>query len=171
MNKIVPTKVKIDNNVDKALSVMHDAANWLIKSGKNPNKWWQPKNMNRKFMLKQAEPNEFYVLLIDSEPAGAVILQDNERNQSWESYDGKNSKKALYLHWLCVTREYAGKGIPKLLTQFAKNEARKRNLKRIRVDSNAEEKKLCDMYKRLGFTQVHEEAEDYRKAAFFEMIL
>jgi hypothetical protein len=40
---------------------MRDAGEWLEKSGKNPSKWWQLDNLNNKFLLQYAKPEEFYV--------------------------------------------------------------------------------------------------------------
>src|SRR5579883_1691614 len=134
--------IEITNDVDKALEVLHDAAEWLQESGKNPNKWWQPQNMNREFMLKQAEPNEFYVGCMNNIPAVAMILQDNQRNQNWHYIDKHKEVKALYIHWLCVARKFAGKGLPEKMVSFAHTYAKEHSLSFLRVDTNADEEKL-----------------------------
>lgn len=160
--------ITIVQDVDMALSVLHEVGTWLETSGKNPNKWWQPQHMNRDFMLQQAEPNEFYVALVDNIPAAAVILQDNQRNQDWHYIDKEKEVKALYIHWLCVARKFAGQDLPKVLIAFATEFAKKNNLSVLRLDTNAEEKKLMEMYKKLGFHLMGIDKEDYRNAAFFQ---
>ena len=140
-----------------------------LKSGMNPSKWWHPKNMNKKFMLQYAEPEEFYVAIVDDKPAAAMILQNNERNQSWDSMDGKDKKKALYIHWLCVDRAFAGRKLPKHMVDFSINYAQEKGLKIVRVDTNAKEKKLKKLYESLGFKLVGTSKEDYRSTAFYQM--
>ncbi len=160
--------LKILQDIDQAIFVMHSAGKWLEESGKNPSKWWKPQNMNRDFLLRHAEPNEFYVVLVGEKPAVAEILQDNQRNQSWKSVDGDQKKSALYIHWLCVGREFAGSKLPKTLIDFAALQAKKRNLKLLRLDTNADETKLRKIYEDLGFSLVRIERETYQKTAFYQ---
>lgn len=160
--------LKIVQDVDQALHVMYGAALWLQKSGKNPSRWWQPQNMNRKFMLQHAQPDEFYAALIDGKSAAAVILQDNERNQSWKSVDKDRPKAALYVHWLCVDRQFAGKNLPRVMIDFASQQALKRNFKLLRLDTDFDEMKLRKIYEDLGFKLVAVEEEGNNNVAFYE---
>ena len=110
--------MKIVQDVDRAILVMRDAGKWLTESGKNPSKWWQLKNLNRKFLFQYAKPEEFYVLLINKKPAAAAILQLNKNE----------SKPVYFIHWLCVTRKFAGKNLPKIIVDFAAKLAKKKNI-------------------------------------------
>ena len=56
--------MKIIQSFEKGIVVMHNAGLWMEKSGLKPNKWWKPENMNRNFILKHTEPDEFYVALV-----------------------------------------------------------------------------------------------------------
>lgn len=161
-------KVKIVKDVDKSIEVMYNVGSWMKQSDLNPSKWWKPENMNKEFMLKHAEPEEFYVAMMGDKPAVSMVLQETERNQSWKSVDGDRPKKALYVHWLCVHRDFAGQGFPKTMVDFAKNEARTRGFTLLRLDTIADEKKLCLIYESLGFKLVGTEDEDGHKTAFYE---
>ena len=152
MNKISNQSVIFTQNIDQAIAVMKSAGQWLQDSGKNPNEWWQVKNLNHEFLLKHAEPDEFYVGLIKRKPAVASILQDNERNQSWKSVDGNKSKLALYIHWLCVDRQFAGMNLPEAMMNFSHEEAKKRNLPLLRLDTETDKPILRKLYENLGFT-------------------
>ena len=160
--------LKILQDVDQAIFVMHSAGKWLEESGKSPSMWWKPQNMNRDFLLQHAEPNEFYAVLVDGKPAAAEILQDNQRNQSWKGIDGDWQKSALYIHWLCVDREFSGRNLPKILINFAAQQAKKRNLKLLRLDTNADETKLRKIYEDLGFSLMGAEQEAHQKTAFYQ---
>src|SRR5256885_2416158 len=96
--------IEIIQDTDIAIVVMHEVGKWLEETGKHPSKWWQPQNMNREFLLQYINPDEFYVVLVNGKPAASVILQYDQRNQSWESIDKDKTKQAIYLHWLCVAR-------------------------------------------------------------------
>ncbi|MBI3342468.1 GNAT family N-acetyltransferase [Candidatus Curtissbacteria bacterium] len=154
--------------MDQAISVMHDVSVWMEKQGLNVSQWWRPENMNRNFLLKYAELDEFYVALVNGAPAASVILQDNERNQSWKGVDGKNPRKALYIHWLCVARNFAHKGYSKEMVSFAEHEAERKNFKLLRLDTDAKEKKLCELYEDLGFKLMGIEDEGDHLTAFYQ---
>jgi ribosomal protein S18 acetylase RimI-like enzyme len=127
--------------------------------------------MTRAFLLQHTEPNEFYVELVDGTPVSSVILQDSERNQSWKPIDGDISQRALYVHWLCVARAFSGQGYSKIMVDFAADEARKRGFKLLRLDTDAEEKKLCKLYESLGFKLMGTEQEENHKTAFYQKVL
>ncbi len=161
---------QVVQDTDKALDVMRRASEWLVEIGK-PAKHWNPADMNRQSMLKHAEPSEFYVVLVGGKPAAAAILQDSERNQSWASVDKGEHVSALYVHWLAVAPEFQGKGLPKILTDFAAAQAKARGLTRLRLDANAKEPKLMKVYDDLGFELVHIEPEADQRIAFYQKVL
>lgn len=162
----MPTQ--IINDTDTAIHLMHEVSLWMKKNGLVHSKWWEPENMNREFMLKQAEPSEFFVAIVDGKPAASVILQDTERNQSWKYIDKNEPKKALYIHWLTVNRELAGQGLPKIMVDFAVDEARKKNLGLLRLDTDVNQPKLMKVYKDLGFKIMGVQQEIENKIAYFQ---
>jgi len=149
-----PQSIKIIQDTDMAISVMLDAGKWLEESGRNLSQWWHPQNMNRVFLLQHIEPNEFYAALVDGKPAASVVLQDNERNQSWKSINKDKKQPALYIHWLCVNRQFAGIGLPKVMINFVQQQAKKRKFSLLRLDTIVHETKLRKIYASLGFQLV-----------------
>ncbi len=137
------------------------------KRGK-PSKWWQLSNLNKQFLFQYAKPDEFFVGLVDRKPAVAAILQIDQKAQDWQIIDQDKPKPALYIHWLCVHRHFSGKGLPQKMIDFAVRLAQKNNIKLLRVDTNAREKKLRKIYEGLGFKLVGIQQEDYRKTAFYQ---
>lgn len=160
--------MKILQDKDKAISVLYEVGKWLEKSGKQPSKWWQPQNMNWRFLSKYTEPNEFYVAVMRGIPAASMVLQDNQRNQSWESIDKDKKQNAIYVHWLCVSRQFAGTNLSQKLIEVATEFAKEKGFSRLRLDTNAKEKKLMSVYKRLGFHLKGIEQEEDRQTAFYE---
>jgi ribosomal protein S18 acetylase RimI-like enzyme len=162
-------KVTIIKDVDKSIEVMHNVGLWMKRSGLNPSEWWAPENMNKKFLLKHTELDEYYVAIIEGKPAASMVLQETERNQSWKSVDGEKSQKALYLHWLSVHRDFAGQGLSKTMVEKAKDEAVKRGFSLLRLDTDADEVKLCSLYEGLGFKLMGTEDERKHRTAFYQM--
>jgi len=161
-------KAKIIKNVNRSIEVMHSVGLWMKKSGLKLPDWWKPENMNKEFLFKYTEPDEYYVAMVGDKPAASMVLQETERNQSWKSVDGNKAKKAFYVHWLCVHRDFAGQGLPKRMVSFAKDEAKRRGFSLLRLDTIADVKKLCSIYEDLGFKLMGTEDEDKHKMAFFE---
>src|SRR5579872_3234367 len=153
--------MKIVQDVDKTIHVLREASEWMSKSGKHISKWWDLENLNKEFLLKYAKPDEFYVGLINNQPAAAAILQITQNGQDWESIDKENPPKALYIHWLAVPPAYKGQHLSQKMVDFAEKLARENNCSVVRVDTNAEEIKLRKVYEQLGFTLVGEIKEDY----------
>lgn len=161
-------EVEFIQDVDKTVEVLRDAGAWLLESGKEPSKWWQLKNLNTDFLFQYAAPDEFYVGMVDNQPAVAAILQVGEEAQSWQSVDGDTPQPALYIHWLCVSRQFAGSGLTSEMVSFAARLAREKQLNILRVDTNASEEKLRVLYEGLGFELAGILEEDYRTTALYQ---
>jgi len=162
------SKIEIVQDMEKAISIMYNAGKWLEESGKNPSKWWKPENLNSDFLLQYAKPNEFYVVLVNGNNAAAAILQYSQNSQDWECIDKNNPVSAVYIHWLCVGRQYSGKGLPKVVIDFAEQQAINNGVGFLRADTNAREMKLRKIYEKLGFDLISIEQEDYRQTAFYQ---
>jgi len=160
--------IDIIQDMDQAISVLRNVSRWMEDSGKNPSKWWKLENLNSDFLSQYAKPEEFYVALVDKKPAAAAIIQANQNSQDWSFIDKGKSTTAMYIHWLCVDRQFAGMGLPKIMVDFAERQARDRNIKLLRVDTNADEMKLRSIYEKLGFHLVTIKKENYRKTAFYQ---
>lgn len=169
MQRTFIDNVKIIQNADMAITIMHNVGKWLVESGLNPEEYWLPENMNKDYLLKHVEPEEFYVVLVDDIPAASVVLQEDQRNQSWESVDKDKPKEALYFHWLAVNREFAGKGLPKIVLDFSKKEAKKRGYELIRLDTIASQPKLRKVYDDLGFIAVCIGEGEFSDTVFYQM--
>ena len=163
--------IRIVQDSTQGIQVMNSVGKWMENSGLNPSMWWKPENMNCEFLSKHTEPSEYYVALVNDTPAASVILQETERNQSWKSVDGDSPQKALYVHWLCVKREFAGEGLSKTMIEFAETMAIKKGFKLLRLDTDADEPKLCNLYKGLGFKEMGTEKESEHNTMFFEKII
>lgn len=164
-------QVKIIQDANMAMEVMHNVGLWMERSGLNPTEWWKPENMNKEYLFKHTEPDEYYVAMMDDLLAASMVLQETERNQSWKSVDGDQTQRALYLHWLAVHRDFSGRGLSGIMVEKAKKEAKKRGFSLLRLDTDADEPKLCSIYEGLGFKLMGTEKEGNHKTAFYQITL
>lgn len=148
-------------NMDAAIGVMREAGQWLLDSGKEPSKWWDPRNLNTDFLLQHAGAEEFYVGEVDGVPAVAALLQTTQ--------DSGADQPAMYIHWLCVSRAFAGQGLPQKMVEFAAEQAKAEGIHILRLDTDASKYKLRSLYEALGFELVSVKDEGYRSTAFYEM--
>ncbi len=160
--------MNITQDLDKSLQVMLGVSKWLQENGLNPSQWWQPHNMNRDFLLKYTQPEEFFVGLVQGIPVASIVLQETDRHQNWESADQNKPQQALYVQWLCVARQFAGQGLSKKMIEFASQEARQRGLTFLRLDTDAHQKKLCDLYESLGFQLIGTQTKNKQKMALYQ---
>ena len=162
--------IQIIQDVDKAIFVMKCASKWMSENGKIVSKWWALENLNKDFLFQYAKADEFYVGVIDNKPAVVAILQISQNAQDWKCIDENKLNTALYVHWLCIDKlsPFSGKGLPKVMIDFAESFAKSKGINLLRADTNAEELKLRKIYEKLGFKLMGIEQEDYRKTAFYE---
>ena len=76
----------------------------------------------------------------------------------------------MYLHKLCVKREYAHRNMTRLVVEAIKEECRKNGTKYIRLDTGLDEKVVRKIYLNAGFKIV--DIIDYdngRSVALYEM--
>jgi GNAT superfamily N-acetyltransferase len=148
-------------DVDEAINIMREAANWLIKTGKP---LWQLEDLIKEKLLKDNKNNEFHVLKIDNVGAAAMIL-------TWEDQliwpDVKQGESG-FIHKLSIRRKYAGTGISRNMIEHAIEECKKRNIVLLRLDCAADREKLCSFYENFGFKQIKRRMMGIFDVAFYE---
>jgi ribosomal protein S18 acetylase RimI-like enzyme len=168
MDQLQSPSIGVTQDTDASITVIRHVAEWLQKTGLETDGWWDPANMNLDFLGQYAKPDEFYVAIVDGEPAAAAIIQQEQTAQDWSSVDEGSTPPAMYLHWLAVEREHSGEGLPKVLIDHAEELARQKGLPVIRLDTNADEPKLCKIYEELGFKRVNVISEAGHNTALYE---
>ena len=133
----------IHNRMDEAIFVMKEVAQWGREQGFRV---WLDEWLNLEELLtKEVKPENFCIGKIDGKVACAFILQNSD-TEYWE-----DSSDAVYLHKLCVKREYAHRNMTRFVVEAIKQECRKSSMKYIRLDTGLDEKVLRKIYLNLGF--------------------
>lgn len=152
------------NQVEEAISVMKEVAKWGREKGFCVwlDEWLTPEEL----ITEEAKPENFCVGKVDGKTACAFILQKND-SEYWKD---SSEVQAVYLHKLCVKREYAHRNMTRLVIEAIKEECRKNGIKYIRLDTGLDEKVVRKIYLNAGFKIV--DIIDYdngRSVALYEM--
>ena len=152
------------NQVEEAISVMKEVAKWGREKGFRVwlDEWLTPEEL----ITEEAKPENFCVGKVDGKTACAFILQKND-SEYWKD---SSEVQAVYLHKLCVKREYAHINMTRLVVEAIKEECQKNGTKYIRLDTGLDEKVVRKIYLNAGFKIV--DIIDYdngRSVALYEM--
>lgn len=133
----------IYNQMDEAIHVMKEVAKWGREQGFRVwlDEWLVPEEL----LTEEVKPENFCIGKIDGKVACAFILQNSD-TEYW-----KNPGDAVYLHKLCVKREYAHRNMTKSVVEAIKEECRKSSVKYIRLDTALDEKAVRKIYLNVGF--------------------
>lgn len=152
------------NEVEEAIAVMREVAQWGREQGFRVwlDEWLTPDEL----ITEEAKPENFCIGKIDGNTACAFILQRSDADYWKDSSDAQ----AVYLHKLCVKREYAHRNMTKLVVEAIKEECRKNDIKYIRLDTGLDEKVVRKIYLNAGFKIVDIiDFDNGRSMALYEM--
>jgi len=163
-------KYSFESDMPAAIEVIRHAGAWMRDIGlANYSDWWNPDKVNVEMLRPYAKPDEFFVLKVDGVPAAAVIIQSKQNLQDWSSVDKtKQPPQSTYVHYIAVERAFSGRGLVAKIMEKAEEIARKNESIVIRLDTNADEPKLCSLYEGLGFLRVGTDQEGSHSTAFYE---
>ena len=152
------------NKVEEAIAVMREVAQWGREQGFRVwlDEWLTPDEL----ITQEAKPENFCIGKIDGNTVCAFILQNSD-SEYWKK---SSNEEAVYLHKLCVKREYAHRNMTKLVVEAIKEECRKNDIKYIRLDTGLDEKVVRKIYLNAGFKIVDIiDCDNGRSMALYEM--
>lgn len=137
------------NQVEEAISVMREVAEWGRTQGFRMwlDEWLTPEEL----ITNEAKPENFCIGKVEGKTACAFILQTSDSDY-WKD---SSVVSAVYLHKLCVKREYAHRNMTKAVVEAIKEECRKNGVKYIRLDTGLDEKVIRKIYLNVGFKIVN----------------
>ena len=115
---------------------------------------WNEHYPNQEAFEKDIERNELFVLEIEEEIIGTVVvstyMDDEYKEIKWLTVNGKN----IYIHRLSVHPENQGKGYAQDLMDFAEDYARKLNFLSVRLDTFSQNKRNQKFYETRGYQKL-----------------
>ena len=120
---------------------------WFKQKGsKGWNENTYPDKYNQDYFEKQMQINKLYVLKINNQVCGVMLLKVEDNNY-W-----KDNESSYYIHHLAT--DINKKGIGKILINFAIEQCKKDNKKYLRLDCYKDSLFLNEYYKKIGFINV-----------------
>ena len=150
--------------IDEAISIMREVARWGRSRGYRV--WLDEWLTQQELLSDEVTAENFYVGQVNGIDASCMILQWSDS----EWWPAATMNEAGYIHKLCVRREFAGKGIPKEMINYAKAECRKKGARHLRLDTGWNEEKMKQIYTGLGFDIVKKiELKNGREMALYQL--
>lgn len=125
---------------------MNEAALWLMERGET---LWFPDELTTEKLMPSIDAGELYLVKVGGPAVGTVIFQLADRLYWPDMPEGESA----YIHKLTRRRSVAGKNLGRLVIEWAREMARQAAMKYLRLDTEAERKRLCAFYESAGFTR------------------
>ena len=131
--------------MNESISVMREVAAWGRERGFRVwlDEWLTPNEL----LTDEIKPENFCIGKVYGEVACAFILQ----NTDVQYWGNTPVNEAVYLHKLCVRREFAHQGMTKSVVEAIREACKKKGVKYIRLDTGLDEKVVRKIYLRAGF--------------------
>ena len=138
-------------DIDTIMAITKACAKHMISKGIYQ---WNEHYPNRDAFVKDVKRNELFVLEINGEIMGSLVistLMDNEYQPIDWLTENKNN---IYIHRLAVHPAFQGKGYAQQLMDFAEAYAIENNYTSIRLDTFSQNKRNQNFYELRGYKRL-----------------
>ena len=125
--------------------ILVEAAGWVKRL--DGTTMWVEGELAVERVREEVDAGLFFLAESDSHLAGALRFQLKDE-LFWPDIDPHDS---AFVHRLAVSRAYAGRGVSRLLLQWAAEHARALDKKYLRLDCDEDRPRLRALYERFGF--------------------
>ena len=108
------------------------------------------KGFDREVVIKEIEEGRQWKIMIDSQVACVFMTALNDP----DIWDERDKDAAIYIHRICTSPDFRGKGFVKIITDWTLDFARINNLDFVRLDTWQDNARLHDIYLNAGFNYV-----------------
>jgi GNAT superfamily N-acetyltransferase len=127
--------------------MLDEASKWVDALGEI---MWDEDELAPGRIGDEVAAGQFFIAEIDSEPAGAVKFQLEDR-LFWPDLSQEHHDDSAFIHRLVVRRRYRGLGISTALMHWAVSRASAMGKRHLRLDCDASRPKLRRLYEGFGF--------------------
>jgi len=129
--------------------IMLDVVTWMDTTGRHQ---WPAEESTWDYLKNRFKAEDFHTGFVEGEGACCCVIIDHDPN-FWPDVPLGES---LYLHKVAVKRKFAGEGYCDAMLDYAKDMARERGIKTLRLDAHQSRTKVRAIYERNGFKCVEE---------------
>jgi len=150
------------DEIGQAAAILEDAALWLKSIGQE---MWEDHQYSVAGILSRYDIGHIYLGYLEDKPVAAMILEEEDPFM----WPDAGSTESLFLHKLAVRRAYSKHGFAVEMLVWAKNLARTKDKRYLRLDCASDRPRLCGFYENNGFVRVREQLMMNRfPTAFYE---
>ena len=151
------------HDITQIMELIAEVVPVMIASG---NLQWDNNYPNTAVFTNDINKNQLWVAEAEGQIAGIIaITTDQEPEYTKVGWDINES--AIVTHRLAVSPQYRGLGVAAALLQQAENEAIRRDIKTLRVDTNASNQATQKLFPKLGYIYAGEIGLDFRPGLSF----
>lgn len=161
VNNILKNKQKYSiekgtvNDIDELENLYNDLNDYL-ESGINYSGWKKGVYPVRETASIAIEENTLFVMKINNEIAGSIILNNNQESVYNKVTWGieADDKEVMVLHTFVVSPKYMKNGIGKILMDFVRTYSIEQQVKTIRLDTSIHNIPAMSLYEKCGYKYV-----------------
>lgn len=151
--------------IEHLTTIMNIVKNSIIHMESKGIYQWDNIYPNEEVIDNDIDEENLYVYFDENIIKGIIVLNEHE-DKAYESVNWKyNLGSHFVIHRLCVEPNYQGKGIARMLVQFAENYGKKNGYESIRLDAFVQNEGACKLYEKSGYDKVG--IVTFRKGEFY----
>jgi GNAT superfamily N-acetyltransferase len=151
------------NDIPAIMQLINQVVPLMIASG---NHQWDNTYPNAQVFANDILQNQLWVAVVDDEIGGvSAITTDQDAEYAHVGWD--ITEVAIVTHRLAVSPRFQGLGIAAALLQKAEDEAIRRHIKTLRIDTNSLNKATQKLFPKMGYTFIGEIGLDFRPGLLF----
>lgn len=151
------------NDIPQILKLVSEVVPIMNAAG---NLQWDQNYPNKKVFTQDIHLMKLWVAEVDGEIAGvSAITTDQDPEYAEVGWD--LNEIAIVTHRLAVSPGYHGRGVAVALMQKAEDEALRRGIKTLRIDTNSMNKATQKLFPRMGYVFAGEIGLNYRPGLRF----
>ena len=151
------------HDISQIMELIAEIVPAMIASG---NLQWDNNYPNIAVFTDDINKDQLWVAEVEGQVAGiTAITTDQETEYAKVGWDIK--EMAIVTHRLAVSPRYRGLGIAAALLQQAENEAQRRDIKTLRIDTNTSNQATQKLFPKLGYIYAGEIDLDFRPGLRF----
>jgi ribosomal protein S18 acetylase RimI-like enzyme len=151
------------NDIPQIMHVVSEVVPLMNAGG---NFQWDSNYPNPEIFTKDIAHDKLWVAEIDGKIAGvSAITTDQDPEYADVGWD--LNETAIVTHRLAVSPRFQGQGVAVALMQKAEDEAIRRNIKTLRIDTNSNNKATQKLFPRMGYIFAGEIGLSYRPGLRF----
>jgi ribosomal protein S18 acetylase RimI-like enzyme len=151
------------SDLETVQSIIEEAGSWLRSRGINQ---WSPGTPIERRLRQLLTGSCVYLVYFVQEPVATITLQESD-----ETIWGTDDNRALYVHLLAIRRAIGGKGIGKILLNWAAAQGRQKGKEFLRLDCWADNPALCRYYESAGFLPKGQVQLNHWRAMRYEIVI